>query len=156
MAATMFATGIRKMHDGGILAEQALIKAVLLNSTGVNAVNQDTHDFLNDLDAAANRILKTTTVVLVPLTIETTGLTYTLDTTNNETQWDSTQQLVWTTVGVTGGAQKAKGILVFKSSGANTTSPLICMLDFSAGALTTNGSDITIDFDAEGLFKATY
>lgn len=154
--AFMFANGIAGIHDQSfnVGSGGSTIMAMLINSTGVASLQRDTHNDMADVNAAWY-VTKTTSNNMPRLTI--TMSAGTIDGGANEVEFDSATSLSWTTVGAGGGAnQEAKGIVVFASLGTTSQDRLICMLDFSGGKITTNGSAITVDFSAEGLFKAAY
>lgn len=153
--AFMFANGIANIHNKLIDVNGTgdTIMAVLINSTGVANLQRDTHADMADVNSAWY-VLKTTSNALGRLTITMSAAN--IDGANNEVEFDSATSLTWTTVGDTGPTQNAKGIVVFSSIGTTSEDLLICMLDFLGGAISTNGSSITVDFHAEGLFKAAY
>ncbi len=46
-----------------------------------------------------------------------------------------------------------KGAMIYKSTGTPSTSTLICWIDTGGFPITTNGGDITIQFNASGIFN---
>ena len=48
----------------------------------------------------------------------------------------------------------ASYVCIFKDTGTNSTSPLICLFDTITGfPVSTNGGDIIISWNASGIFK---
>lgn len=108
------------------------IKAALIDA-GTTTPNVATHDFWDDLVGA-----------IVGSAVTLSGVTYpsagTVDCAD------------FTFTAVTGAS--AENLVLFKSTGVNSTSPLLVNYDtFSAGMpVTPNGGDITVTVNAAGLF----
>ena len=71
--------------------------------------------------------------------------------TNNVVTFDA-DDLVLTSVA--GGQGSFDRVVIYKDTGTETTSPLICVLDLTS-AITPNGGNITIQFDASGIGSIT-
>jgi hypothetical protein len=68
----------------------------------------------------------------------------TVDNTNDLAKLDADNE-VWSDSTIT-----ARGAVVYKDSGASSTSPLICYLDFTEDKASTGGS-FTVNFNADGV-----
>ena len=95
------------------------------------------HDFYDDI--AASIVDSEDPIILTnpEVTTSTTTVKFDADDTG----------LTWTTVTDT---DDVGGAVVYYNTGTAGTSPLIAFLD--AADLTTNGSDVTLTFDADGIF----
>lgn len=108
------------------------IKARLYSSSDYT-VNLGTHDFINDVTAYSG----------------TTDQTLSNKTTTSGT-FDNTADLTFSSVAIDG-TKDATGVVLYKDTGTASTSPVICNLEF-ATAVTPNGGDITVAFNASGCF----
>lgn len=72
------------------------------------------------------------------------------DDTGDEAEFDA-DDVTWTALGA--GTRSVAGILVYKHVTNDADSPVIAWLEFSA-VKTPDGSDFTIQWNAEGLIKA--
>lgn len=114
--------------------EADTIKAVLIDHTDVTPLPQ-THMDLDDIDAAT----PVATATLGTKTVALSGGTATVDAADT----------VFTAV--TGDA--ADSINIYKDSGSAATSLLIVYFDTASGLpVTPNGGDITISWNASGIF----
>ena len=75
---------------------------------------------------------------------------FTTDDTGDEAEFDNTADITWSSLGA--GASPATGFLVYKHDTNDATSIPICWLD---GAFTSNGGDVTVQFNAEGILNLT-
>lgn len=64
--------------------------------------------------------------------------------------FDNTADLTFSSVAISG-SKTVGAVVIYKDTGSAATSPLICYLEF-ATARTPNGGDITVAFNASGLF----
>lgn len=128
------------------LYQLALTGAVDLEDDTINVLLVDntytadkTHDFVSDVVADELSGTGYTRKTLA-------GKSVTLDNGNNRVTFDATDP-VWTGLdaGVIGGA------VIFKQVTNDADSPLICFLDPTN--LTTNGSDVTLQFNAAGILR---
>ena len=72
------------------------------------------------------------------------------DAANDRVEFDAADA-VWTGINAGTAAQAT----VLKDSGAPTTSPVICNVDTGGFPVVTNGGDLTIQWNAEGVFQLT-
>ena len=64
--------------------------------------------------------------------------------------FDNTAVLTFSAVDIDG-AKDAEAVVIYKDTGTESTSSVICYLEFAA-AVTPNGGDIEVDWNASGLF----
>lgn len=104
----------------------------------------DTHDFRNDTSAgeAAGQTAQT-----IPTR------TFSYNTGSNYFYLDESGTVTFS--GVTA-SQTIGGIIVYKDTGLASTDNLICLLAFSGGTFSSNGQDITVTFDTNGVGRITY
>lgn len=121
---------------GGIDLEDDTINVLLVDDT---YTADKAHDFVSDVVADELSGTGYTRKTLA-------GKSVTLDNGNNRVTFDATDP-VWTGLdaGVIGGA------VIFKQVTNDADSPLICYLDPTN--LTTNGSDVTLQFNAAGILR---
>lgn len=147
MASDVYNKGKYEILSGGVDLLTDTIKVMLVDSTYTYA---DTHNFISDVVAdevsgtgytggyggAGRKTLSNKQV--------------TEDDTNNRAEFDDTADLTWSSVsiGTVGGA-----ILVEERT-SDSDSPVVAFLDFSPDAV-TNGGDLTIQWDAEGIIQLT-
>ncbi|HHL39621.1 MAG TPA: hypothetical protein ENJ37_03875 [Deltaproteobacteria bacterium] len=74
--------------------------------------------------------------------------TVTQDNVDNEGVFDA-DDVTWANSTIT-----ARGAVLYKDTGAPSTSPLICYMDFGADK-TSSGGDFTIQWNAEGIVNLT-
>ncbi len=132
MANALYDKGKKAFLDGGLALLTDNIKVVLVDAADytVDLVN---HDFLDDIPAggrvatSANLATKTTTGG----TFDAGNITFSA---------------------VTGDPSEA--LVIYRDSGAAATSELIAYIDTATGlAVTPNGGDITVTWDAAGIFS---
>ena len=80
------------------------------------------------------------------------SVTVTYDATDNEGVLDAADASFGTIGGATNDV--VAGALVYRSTGTPATSQLLCYLDL-ASDYTTDGSDVTLQFNAEGIINLT-
>lgn len=134
MASKIYSKGLKAILESARHLEEAGMKVVLVNNaTTFNAA----HDFYDDISAGL--VSGTAAIALTsPAVTESAGV-ITFDAADTG--------LTWTAVSDAGGVGAA---IVFNDTGTPATSPLIAFLD--AADLATNGSDITLTFNASGIF----
>lgn len=107
------------------------IKCVLVD-TADYTVSIDTHEFLSDVAAGAR---EETSANLGSKT-STLGVADAADVTFSATSGDTCEALI-----------------IYKDTGNAATSPLIAYIDSASGLPATLGSDITVRWNASGIFK---
>lgn len=129
-----------KIMNGSIDLDTDTIKVALVTST--YTVDQDAHDFFDDI------------------TNEVSGTGYTAggatlankavsqDNTDNEGVFDA-DDASWTTASFT-----ARAAIIYKSTGAAGTSPLIAYIDFGSDKTVSAGT-FTIQWASEGILNLT-
>ena len=99
----------------------------------------DTHDYFDDITheiSGGNYTAGGSTV---------TGLSLTVDTTNDRCKWDATD-VTWTSLTMTDGRYG----IIYKSTGVAGTSPLIAYINFGENKSITNGT-LTITWHGNGI-----
>jgi len=151
MAAVVYNRFKKEMADGTIDLLTDVIKVMLVTSTYV--ANPD-HDFV-DMGGASD-----------PIDAELTGTGYqagfagtgrkTLsnkaiaeDDANNRAEFDNTVDLTWSAIN----AGAAAAFIVYKHLTSDAASVLIAYVDTGGFPITTNGGDLTIQFNAEGILQ---
>lgn len=147
MASKWYGKGLRKILDRTIdWVGSANIKVMLLNA---HAFNPD-HEFVSDVVAdeftgtgytgghngAGRKALASKTI--------------TDDTANDRIELDAADPSAWT--GLNG--DTVAWAIVFEQGASDAASQLICALD--PADLTTNGGDVTLSFNAEGVAQVSY
>jgi len=118
------------------------IRVLLVNSA--YAQNKDSV-FVSDV--TANEISTTNYVRKV-----LAGLSITQDDTNDRIVLDATDP-VWTALGPGTGGPTIGGVVAFRNTGADGTSPLLSLNDLPDTQV--NGSDLTVVWNAAGVITAT-
>lgn len=147
--AYVFSKAARKLNQGAIDIDTNKFKATLLTSTGVsNVAEKNTSSTYASFTGAGNIVQKAAANVTPIVVVIPAG---TIDVANDEVEWRSTTTLSFTNLDT---GQKVQGVLVFKSSGNTTTSPVVILNDFTEGVLTTAaGSTVQVTFTGEGPIK---
>jgi hypothetical protein len=143
MAYGLYAAGLAVALKAGFDWDTDTIK-VMLVETGYthDETAADTYDFVADI--AANRMTGTTD--------QTVGTcTATVDSTNNDLEFDG----VDVTFSSVQTGSTVIGVAVYKFETVDADSPLIGYLEF-VSSVPTNGSDIDVAFNADGLWKIAY
>ena len=137
MATLVYNTGKEQILNGGIDLDTNTIKALLIDSDYTE--NPD-HDYVADLVAdecaGTNYVRKTL------------AITITKDDANDRVLCDAAD-VTWSALGADVGT--VYGVVVFKDTGNDATSPLIYFGKFST-AYVSNGADLTLVWAALGLF----
>lgn len=136
MASAVYPIANDEFLNGDIDLAVDTIKAVLVDAADYTYSNA--HNFLDDVPAGARATNGTGT--LASKTIGTVG---------NVTTFDAADT---TLTAVTGDPSEA--VVVYKDTGAEATSQLIAYLELTA-AVTPNGGNITLQWNASGLFTIT-
>jgi len=146
---SMFAEGVRRLGNGSIDFDTHVIKAVLMRTSFANTTftdaNRDAFDFLDDIPTA-DRAKDGAFPTLAAADIV-------MDAANNNVKYaDGTTTISFTVVPT---SLPVRGVVIFKSSGAESASPVICYNHFTAAA-TSDGGTVTVTLNADGLFRASY
>ncbi len=149
MAAGAYSNGVENILNGTIDLDTSTVKIMLVDSGYTydpdhavidNGANNATDPSFNEIVATnytggfAGAGRKTATVTITEQTASNRVVTIIGD-------------LTWTALGGASNDTVQAGILVREITN-DTASILIAFFDFSGGAVTTNGSDFSIDFDA--------
>jgi hypothetical protein len=137
MASGVYSTAVKAFVDGDIDFLADTIKAVLVDAADYT-VNLTTHDFLDDVAAGSRATNGTGTLASKTSTISTNVITV-----------DAADL---TLTAVTGDPSEA--VVIYKDSGVEGTSQLIAYLELSS-AVTPNGGNIVLAWNASGLFTLT-
>ncbi|MBP7406069.1 MAG: hypothetical protein KA973_14240 [Candidatus Microthrix sp.] len=127
---------LNTLWTGGVNFTSDTIKGALVTSS--YTFDQDTHDYFDDI---TNEVTGTG-YTAGGATLASKTLTYTAGT--NTIAIDAAD-LAWTTSTIT-----ARGLVIYKSTGTGSTSPLIGFIDFGADVISTAGT-FTVTFDAGGI-----
>jgi hypothetical protein len=126
--------------NGGIDLDTDTIKIALV--TNSYTPNRDTDD--NWDDVVTYEVGNSGTYSVGGATLG--SVTVTADNTDDEGVFDAAD-VSWTATTIT-----AKGAVIYKSTGTNSTSKLICYLDFGTDKSTSNGT-FQITFNSEGILN---
>ncbi len=127
---------LNTLWTGGVNFTSDTIKGALVTSS--YTFDQDTHDYFDDITNEVSG----TGYTAGGATLASKTLTYTAGT--NTIAIDAAD-LAWTTSTIT-----ARGLVIYKSTGTGSTSPLIGFIDFGADVISTAGT-FTVTFDAGGI-----
>jgi len=138
MASVIYNSFKKDIMNGSIDLDTDTIKIALVTSSYTPDI--DNHDKFDDITnqvtgpgyTAGGETLASKTV--------------TQDNTDNEGVFDAAD-VTWANSTMT-----ARGAVIYKSTGTDSTSPLICYLDFTTDKTSSNG-DFKITFDAEGILN---
>ena len=147
MASLVYNAAKANFLTGTIDLDTDDIRILLVKTT---YTEDDAHTFVDDGSAndPASHEIVATNYVRKALASEAV----TVDQTNNRAEFDAAD-VTWTALG---GATNdtIKGAVVYENNAADTAAALICFIDFPSD-LPTNGSDVTIQFNAEGILQLT-
>lgn len=135
MASLLFLKGVEQAFLGQINFESDTIKAMFMNPSFTP--NAGTHQFVSDI--SASRASNTTDVTLANKDIR-------IDTGNSRVEFDA-DNLSHSAVTST-----TDGIVLYKSTGVDATSPLIVWNEIIEGTLSPVAGTITITVNSEGFF----
>lgn len=145
MASLVYNTAKRDLMNGTIDLDTNDIRVMLVKTS---YTEDDAHTFVDDATAndPASHEVVATNYVRKALASEAVVV----DQPNNRAEFDAAD-VVWTALG---GATNdtVKGAVVYKHNAADTAAELICFIDFPSD-FATNGSDLTIQFDAQGILQ---
>lgn len=145
----------KKLLDGTIDLSSAgdTIKVLLLDNTTAYTFDPDTHEYVNDIADAGTTATEMSGTGYSRKTIS--GQTTSQDNTDDEGVFDG-DDVTWS--GLDAGTIQT--IVIYKQVGGDDTTPgddpVLAVLDDSSVAdlpLTTNGSNVTINWDAEGIIN---
>lgn len=138
VTALLYGVPMKNQYDGTAVVDwdTDTIKAALLTAY---TVNQDTHDFFDDVSATE---ITGTGYTAGGATLGTKTATY--DTATDQVRLDAADT-TWTT-----STLSATDAVVYKSTGVAATSPLMAAVDFGATVSTTAGT-FQITWDATGI-----
>lgn len=134
MASLLYNKAKAEFLKGGIDFDTDTIKCLLVTASYTPSVD---HNFVTDI---------TNEIAVSGYVRKTLTCSVTEDDTNDRGVADA-NDVVWTALGA--GATVA-GVVVFKDTGSDATSPLIYYGDFTDTP--TNGGDFTVQWAATGLF----
>lgn len=134
MASIWYPAGIDGLMEGSVALLTDTIKAVLVDSADYTYAN--THDFLDDVPSGA----RVATGTLASKTSTFSSNVWTFDAAD------------LTLSAVTG--DQSEIVIVYKDTGVESTSRLLLKLDL-ASAVTPNGGDIVLQWNASGLGTIT-
>ena len=117
------------------------IKLALVTSS--YTPDQDAHDFWDDVSANEVSASGSYSAGGVTLTVTTSQ-----DNTDNEGVFDASDVTITSFTGT------FRYAVIYKSTGVNSTSPLICLIDFGTNVSAYAGT-VTITFAAEGILNLT-
>lgn len=125
-----------KISDGNIDLDTDTIKVALVTSS--YTPDQDAHDFFDDI---TNEVVGTG-YTAGGATLA--GKAVTQDNTNDLAKFDATD-VTWSTATIT-----ARGAVLYKSTGTDSTSPLIAYIDFGADKSSV-AADFKIEWHSDGI-----
>ena len=139
MASLVYNSFKKKIMDGSIDLDTDTIKIALVTSSYTPSADND--DFWDDVSANEVGASGTYSAGGATLTV-----TISQDNTDDEGVFDATD-VSWTSATIT-----ARYAVIYKSTGVNSTSPLICLIDFGGNQSSSAGT-FTITFAAEGILN---
>ena len=139
MASLLYNSFKKKIMDGSIDLDTDTIKIALVSSA--YTPDKDAHDFWDDV--VANEVANSGTYTAGGATLTPT---VSQDNTDDEGVFDATD-VSWTSATIT-----ARYAVIYKSTGVNSTSPLIAVIDFGTNQISTGGT-FAITFAAEGIIN---
>ncbi len=149
MASGCYSQGLIENVDGGIDWKTTPTEPYKMQLTQSSYTPDKEAD--EDLaDVVADKVTGTTDQSLVGASLANPAE----DVGNNRVEMDYTATVVFTAVA--GGETAGFVIIYHDDSGVAADSALICFLDFSGGNIATNGSDITITINTEGVWALDY
>lgn len=146
MASKWYGTGLKSMVDATIAFSSDTIKAILVNASYTYDAD---HDFANDV--SGNELTGTGYTGGFGGSGRKTlaSKTITNDTTNDRVEYDCAD-ITWTALN----AGTIGGVVLVKEVTNDAASPIIAFLDPTN--LVTNGGDVTLVIDAEGILQISY
>jgi len=138
MADVIYNAFKKNIMNGSIDLDTDTIKVMLTTSTYEPSQDNDTY-----MNQVTNEVTGTG-YTAGGATLANEAVTQ--DNTDNEGVFDA-DDVTWSTSTIT-----ARYAVIYKSSGASTTSPLICCIDFGADK-SSSGGNFTIQWNAEGILN---
>lgn len=143
VTAKWYGSLLNTLWTGGLNFTSDTIKGALV--TSAYTFDQDAHDFFNDI---TNEVTGTG-YTAGGVTLGSKALTYTAGT--NTLAIDAADPSWGPTATIT-----ARGLVIYKSTGTSTTSPLIGFIDFGADNVATAGTlTVTLDAGGAGTFTVS-
>ena len=151
MAAKVFSQGLIDLGMGVVLWKASggsTIKAPLTGDPDADgggydaAIDPDGHDYLNDTSSYEIGSLTDPTLTLADPALQSA----------KKVKFDATNDLTFSSVP---SGHTAEGVLIYKDTGVASTSTLIAWCKFNS-PVSTDGSDITVAFSAEGVFEIVF
>ena len=151
MAAKVFSQGLIDLGMGVVLWKASggsTIKAQLTGDPDADgggydaAIDPDGHDYLNATSSYEIGALTDPTLTLADPALQSA----------KKVKFDATNDLTFSSVP---SGHTAEGVLIYKDTGVASTSTLIAWCKFNS-PVSTDGSDITVAFSAEGVFEIVF
>jgi len=140
MANAVYNSAKTDLLKGTVDYESDTIKVALVTSS--YSPNVDSHAFFDDI---SNEVSGTGYTAGGSTLL---SKTVSQDNTDDEGVFDAAN-ITWGSSTIT-----ARGAIIYKSTGVDSTSPLICYVDFGSDK-STSGSDFTIQWNSEGILNIT-
>jgi hypothetical protein len=139
----------RKLFESSIDYVNGTIECLLLDNSTVYTFDPDTHEFVSNVTTDGTEMSGTS------YSRQTlSGTTTSVDATNDEAEWDAND-----TTFPSLNEGDIQSVVVYESVTDDTDSPVLAVFDDDSGTtvtdlpLSTNGGDITISWDTEGIKK---
>lgn len=142
---------IREYRKGNLDVETATLRVLLFDDSQAYSIDREAHEFVGDVIGSAATELSGSGYSRK----DVANAQVTVDSTDGEVQFDA-DDVSWS--GIDGG-ETVQGWIVYEQSGGDDTTPgddrIIAIEDEvkneNGNDLTTNGSPIDLNFDAEGI-----
>jgi hypothetical protein len=138
MASVVYNSFKKKIMDGSIDLDTDTIKVALVTSS--YSPDIDSHDFFDDVTNEVTGTGYTAGGATLG------SVTVTADNTDDEGVFDAADT-TWSSSTIT-----ARGAVIYKSTGTDSTSPLIAYIDFGADKSSSSGN-FTIQWNSEGILN---
>lgn len=146
---------IQKYRTGQIDLSTTTLRVLLFDASQAYTIDRQAHEFVGDVIGAAATELSDASYSRQPIA----NAAVTVDGTDGEVVVDA-DDVTWT--GLDGG-EEIQGWIVYEQVGGDDTTPaddpIIAIEDevtnSSGNPVTTNGSDVTLQFDAEGILNTS-
>lgn len=152
MASLVYNRAKKEILDGTIDLVSNTIKVMLVTSS---YVADDAHDFVEEAADDANEHELSGTGYAAGFAGSgrktLSNKAFSEDDGNNRGEFDDTADITWT--GIDAGT--ADAAIVYKHNSADTDSVLIAYIDTGGFPIVTNGGDLTIQWNAEGILQLT-
>lgn len=134
MASKIYPLGLQVILNSALHLEEAAMKVIIVDGT---ITYNSAHDFLADVSAGI--VDGTAAIALTTPLVTVSTTTIKLDAADTGLTWSAVTD-----------ANDVGAAIVYNDTTVAGTSPLIAFLD--ATDLVTNGSDVTLTFNASGIF----